>query len=102
MEEDAAFSAEGADLGHRLHGPDLVVRRHHRNEGRVGADRGGDVANRDQAVGGARHLEAVALERPTGSEDGRVLDRRGDEVPARRRGARDTANREVSIRSRPM
>ena len=51
VEGDALFAAERADLGDGLHRADLVVGEHHRDEAGVGADRGLDVFEADNAVG---------------------------------------------------
>jgi hypothetical protein len=65
------------DLGHRLDGPDLVVHGHYGNEDRRGPHRGRHLVRVHDTA--ARHaddgdLEAGALQRASGIEDGVVLE----------------------------
>jgi hypothetical protein len=80
----------------RLHDAGLVVRVHDRDEHGVGPDRGFDGTRVDHAVrvdGNARHAPAARLERTARLFDGRMLDRRRDQMPSaigqRLRHARD-------------
>ncbi len=88
VKQDSPLAAHGPHLRHGLERSDLVVGRHDRNEGGVGPHRRHDVGRAHEAVArhaDARHLEAVALEGPTGLQDRRMLDGAHHRVPAPRR-----------------
>ena len=85
VKERAARVRDPREIGHRLHRPDLVVGVHHRDErGLVGQRRleglRRDDAGRVDREQGRR--PAAARERLERGEDGFVLDRAGDQVPA--------------------
>jgi hypothetical protein len=85
VEEDAAPPADGADLGDRLDGADLVVGVHDRDKGRVLVDRRVDLLRVDPAVSVNRHdrdLEAGALQDGAGVQHRFVLNPAGHDVPA--------------------
>jgi len=96
VQHDAARAAQLADRGDVLDHADLVVDEHHRDEQRVGADRGGQHIEVEQPVRldvEIAHLEALALEFAHRVEHGLVFGAHGDQVLAARcvelRGALD-------------
>ena len=83
MEENSLFSAKSADGLEILHDPDFIVDRHHRNKGRVGADRPLEIFHPDEAVFlniKIRDFVAFALQMAHGVEHGLVLGLHGDEM----------------------
>ena len=91
MEEDAARAAQRGDLFDRKKDAGFVVRPHERDARRLGRDGILQVGDREQTVAvhwQAGDPETRLLQFPAECEDGRVLDRRGDDVPLRRVRAR--------------
>ena len=85
MEENALLLADGADLRDRLHGPDLVVREHDRDQDRLLGDRVPNLLRGDAAVlidVEVRDAEALSLQPLAGVEHRLVLGARGDDVVA--------------------
>jgi hypothetical protein len=85
VQEHATLARDRADLGDRLHGADLVVGEHHRDEDRLVGDGSADVFRVDHAVRVDRQvgdLVALLLEALAGVEHGLVLDLRRDDVVA--------------------
>jgi hypothetical protein len=83
VEEDASLARDLADLADGLDRAHLVVRVHHGDEQGLGRDGPADVLGGDapeSVHGDARHPRSKAFEEPARLDDGRVLDRRGDEV----------------------
>ncbi len=73
------------DLGQRLHGAGFVVRQHHADESRLGAQGTAYIVRRDQAALVHRKERDVAtefLEPMAGLQHRFVLDRAGDHVVA--------------------
>ncbi len=105
VKQDPSLAAQPSDLRDRLNGPDLVVRRHHRNEDGVGTQGPGDLVRGDDAVRSDADdgdLESLALDRPRRLEHGRMLDRGRHQVTAARaRHARRAPHGEVVRLRRP-
>jgi hypothetical protein len=84
VEEHAPLRRAAADLADRLNRPDLVVGGHHGDEDGPVGDRGRDVLRPHEAPGvhrQVRHLDALrGREIGQRVEDGRMLDRRRDDV----------------------
>src|SRR5687767_9096864 len=79
----AQLADSAPDLFHRLERPDLVVRRHHGNEHRLGPDRGPDRLDLDDAVladADVRDIASLFFEIFADIADGRVFDRRRNDV----------------------
>src|SRR3990172_4429101 len=84
VEKDSPFLQEDSDLIEGEENPRLVIGVHQRDENRVGADRSPELFQVEHPLpvdGQNRHREAPLLEHGTGFKDGRVLHRRGDNVP---------------------
>ena len=93
VEQHARFPAEGADLGHRLHGADLVVGEHYADQRGVGPQGGLHVLRADNSVFVHRQqgdLKSLLFQMLQRVEDGVVLEGGGDQVlfslPGRRLG----------------
>ncbi len=85
VEEHIALPADGADLGHGLDGPDLVVGVHDRDQDGLVGDRLADIVRVDEAVGvdgQIGNLDASLLEELGGVQHRVVLDGGGDDVVA--------------------
>ena len=83
VEEGLFRAAQRADLGHRLDHADFVVDCHYAYQGRVGADGGFEVGERDESVrlhGEVGHFEALFLQVARGVEHALVFRLGGDDV----------------------
>ena len=83
VEDDPASTTDGADLGDRLDGADLVVGVHDRDQGGVLVNGRLDVGRVDAAISVDRqvgHPEAGALHDCAGVEDRLVLHAAGDDM----------------------
>jgi hypothetical protein len=76
--------ADLGECGHRLDGANLVVRPNDCGQGRVGAQRGGELIRVDESFSvdpDPGHLETFGLQASRGLPHRRVLDARDDRVP---------------------
>ena len=85
VKNDALFAADGADGRHVLDHTDFVVHEHDARQNGVGADRGFEGVQVDQAIGlhiQVRDLKPLALQFAAGVEHSFVLGFDGDQVLA--------------------
>ena len=85
VQTNSGLATDGADLGQRLDGADLVVRQHHRHQYRIMVDGAPYRLRVNQSVGVHRQVgdaAAVTFQVTAGFQHRRVLDGTGDDVTA--------------------